>query len=56
VLDVQNFPIQNQWYIGYLAGKQLSVIAQTFLEYVILMGPGRRSEQEGDKGQLATSN
>ncbi|NER04006.1 MAG: LysR family transcriptional regulator [Okeania sp. SIO3C4] len=33
-LDVQNFPIKRQWYVSYLAGKQLSVVAQAFLEYL----------------------
>ncbi len=33
-LDVQGFPIQRQWYISYLDGKQLSVIAQAFLKYI----------------------
>jgi DNA-binding transcriptional LysR family regulator len=35
ILDVQHFPIQRRWYVAYLAGKQLSVIAQTFLEYLL---------------------
>ncbi|MEB3342895.1 LysR substrate-binding domain-containing protein [Okeania sp.] len=33
-LEVKGFPIQRQWYISYLDGKQLSVIAQAFLEYI----------------------
>lgn len=33
-LDVQHFPIQRQWYAIYPAGKQLSIVAQTFLEYL----------------------
>jgi len=33
-LDVKHFPIQRQWYAIYPAGKQLSVVAQTFLEYL----------------------
>lgn len=33
-LDVQGFPIKQQWYVSHLAGKQLSVVAQTFLEYL----------------------
>ncbi|MGF1480313.1 MAG: LysR substrate-binding domain-containing protein [Cyanophyceae cyanobacterium] len=35
VLDVQHFPIKRRWYVTYLADKQLSVIAQTFLEYLL---------------------
>ena len=35
ILDVQNFPIQRRWYVAYLSSKRLSVIAQTFLEYLL---------------------
>jgi DNA-binding transcriptional LysR family regulator len=34
ILDVEGFPISRQWYVVYLAGKQLSVVANTFLEYL----------------------
>jgi len=34
VLDVEGFPIDRQWYTVSLAGKQLSVVASTFLEYL----------------------
>ncbi len=34
ILDVEGFPIQRHWYIVHPAGKQLSVIAKTFLEYL----------------------
>lgn len=34
VLDVEGFPIARQWYLVYLAGKQLSVVASTFLDYL----------------------
>ncbi|MEC4894745.1 MAG: LysR substrate-binding domain-containing protein [Oscillatoria sp. PMC 1051.18] len=35
VLDVQHFPIQCSWYVAYLGGKQLSVIADTFRKYLL---------------------
>ncbi len=35
VLDVTEFPIKRRWYAASLAGKQLSVIAQTFLDYLL---------------------
>lgn len=35
ILDVQHFPIKCRWYVAHLAGKQLSVIAQTFLDYLM---------------------
>jgi DNA-binding transcriptional LysR family regulator len=34
ILDVEGFPISRQWYVVYLSGKQLSVVASTFLEYL----------------------
>jgi DNA-binding transcriptional LysR family regulator len=35
VLDVEGFPIYRQWNVVYLKGKQLSIIANTFLEYLL---------------------
>jgi DNA-binding transcriptional LysR family regulator len=34
ILDVQNFPIKRQWHVAYPTGKQLTTVAQTFLEYL----------------------
>ncbi len=34
VLDVQGFPIKGKWYCAYPSGKQLSIVAQTFLNYL----------------------
>ena len=34
VLDVQGFPINRHWYYAYPTGKQLSIVAQVFLEYL----------------------
>ncbi|WP_026079584.1 LysR family transcriptional regulator [Spirulina subsalsa] len=39
ILNVQHFPIQTHWYASYLRGKQLSVIAQTFLDYLLAESP-----------------
>ena len=39
VLDVEGFPIQREWYVVYLSGKQLSVVANTFLDYLIEAAP-----------------
>lgn len=33
-LDVKGFPIERHWYFAYPAGKQLSIVAKTFLEYL----------------------
>lgn len=35
ILDVQGFPILRSWYIVYPKGKELSLVAQTFLDFVI---------------------
>jgi len=34
VLDVEGFPILRSWYIVYPKGKELSLVAQTFLDFV----------------------
>jgi DNA-binding transcriptional LysR family regulator len=34
ILDVEDLPIQRNWYAIYPAGKQPSVVARTFLEYL----------------------
>jgi DNA-binding transcriptional LysR family regulator len=34
ILDVEGFPIVGHWYVAYPAGKQLSVVAKTFLDYL----------------------
>lgn len=35
VLDVEHFPIERHWYVASLAGKQLSVVSQAFLSYLL---------------------
>lgn len=35
ILDIENFPIERHWYAANLAGKQLSVVADTFLNYLL---------------------
>jgi DNA-binding transcriptional LysR family regulator len=35
ILDVEHFPIQRHWYVVYPVNKKLSVIAQTFLDYLL---------------------
>ncbi|PSJ16618.1 LysR family transcriptional regulator [Nitrosomonas supralitoralis] len=34
ILDVVGFPIERHWYFAYSSGKQLSIVAQTFLNYL----------------------
>ncbi|WP_373547339.1 LysR substrate-binding domain-containing protein [Chamaesiphon sp.] len=38
ILNVEGFPIQRHWYVIYPSGKQLSVAAQTFLDFSIDRG------------------
>jgi DNA-binding transcriptional LysR family regulator len=35
ILDVENFPIHRSWYMVYSSGKQLSVVARTYFDYLI---------------------
>jgi DNA-binding transcriptional LysR family regulator len=35
ILDVRGFPIRQKWYAVYPTGKKLSVIARTFLDYLV---------------------
>lgn len=35
ILDVEGFPIERHWYVAGLAGKQLSVVAEAFLAYLL---------------------
>ena len=35
LLDVEGFPLKRNWYITHLVDKQLSLVARTFLEFVI---------------------
>jgi len=38
ILDVEGFPIERYWYVVHLSGKQLSVIARTFFDYLLNEG------------------
>ncbi|WGV26518.1 LysR family transcriptional regulator [Halotia branconii] len=35
ILDVQHFPIKRMWYIVHPSGKQLSIVARTYYEYLV---------------------
>jgi len=35
VLDVNGFPLKRRWYAVHLKGKKLSLLAKTFLEYIL---------------------
>ncbi|MEL6488896.1 MAG: LysR substrate-binding domain-containing protein [Cyanobacteria bacterium J06621_3] len=58
ILDVQGFPIERHWYVASLAGKQLSVVAETFLQFLLEESPDMarkllpglgRTASDGDK-------
>ena len=38
ILDVEKFPIERYWYAAYPSGKQLSIVACTFLDYLMTEG------------------
>ena len=47
VLDVEGFPILRHWYAVYPAGRQLSVVARAFLDYLL----GRGDAAPATKGK-----
>jgi DNA-binding transcriptional LysR family regulator len=36
VLDVEGFPLKRRWYVVHLKGKKLSLVAQTFLDFILV--------------------
>jgi DNA-binding transcriptional LysR family regulator len=44
ILPVEEFPIRLQWHVVYPNGRQLSVIASTFLDYLQTDGKGIAAE------------
>ncbi|BAZ89722.1 LysR family transcriptional regulator [Cylindrospermopsis curvispora] len=44
ILDAQHFPIKRTWYIVHPSGKQLSIVARTYYEY--LLGAAKRIVEE----------
>ena len=39
ILDFQHFPLKRRWFVAHLAGKKLSVIAETFFNYLLEESP-----------------
>lgn len=56
ILDVEEFPIIREWYIVYPKGKELSLVARTFLDYALESELAIHDRMEtlwpGFKGQL----
>jgi DNA-binding transcriptional LysR family regulator len=42
ILDVEGFPIMRQWYLVYPVGKELSLVAQAFLDFALEIEPRMR--------------
>ncbi len=53
ILDFKHFPIKRRWYVSHLAGKKLSVIAETFLDYLLEESPKMSFPQSSILAQLA---
>lgn len=53
VLDFQHFPIKRRWYVAHLSGKKLSVIAETFLDYLLEESPKMTFPQSSILAQLS---
>mgnify|MGYP003572291377 CR=1 FL=1 len=39
LLDVEDFPLMRQWYVAHLSDKKLSLVARTFLEFLLANAP-----------------
>ena len=53
VLDFQHFPIKRRWYVAHLSGKKLSVIAETFLDYLLEESPKMTFPESSILAQLS---
>jgi len=54
LLDVEGLPIRRSWYIVHRKGKELSIVARTFFDY--LKEEGVRLERELQAAQSATAS
>ena len=53
ILDFKHFPIKRRWFVSHLAGKKLSVIAETFLQYLLEESPKMPFPESSILAQLA---
>ena len=51
MLDVQGFPIKRHWYFAYPAGKQLSLIASTFVDHLRHASETRKQSTQTTKSK-----
>jgi DNA-binding transcriptional LysR family regulator len=55
ILDVAGFPIMRQWYLVYPKGKELSLVAQAFLDFALDISPSMHERMESLWPDLAPS-
>lgn len=53
ILDFKYFPIKRRWFVSHLTGKKLSVIAETFLDYLLQESPKVSFPQSSILAQLS---
>ncbi|MEL6578921.1 MAG: LysR substrate-binding domain-containing protein [Cyanobacteria bacterium J06621_12] len=53
ILDFKHFPLKRRWFVAHLAGKKLSVIAETFLDYLLEESPKITFPQSSILAQLS---
>ena len=46
LLDVKDFPIMRQWYLVHLKDKNLSLVAQAFLDFALEIEPRMRQRMQ----------
>jgi DNA-binding transcriptional LysR family regulator len=49
VLDVEGFPIQRHWYAVYPAGRQVSVVARAFLDFLLAQNGASACTTDGNR-------
>jgi len=53
LLDVEGFPIMRQWYLVHPKGKQLSLVAQAFLDFALDVEPRMRERMQSNWPSMA---
>ena len=48
-LDVEGFPLENHWYFAYPAGKQLTAVTRSFLDFARASAKGLARESLGNR-------
>jgi len=55
VLDAEGFPIQRHWYAVYPAGRQISVVARAFMEFLLDHRGGSACAVLGDQDRCGAN-